>query len=721
MSGRRQPPGDVPASVSTSCHHMNNPAKHRGMISQSGTECWTARAVLMLIVMLAAACGSSERTMLPAEADHPNVVAAFGEEVLTLEEFERQYARSTGSAGTAAGDSLAEYRDFLERYVNFRLKVAAATEAGIPDQPSVREELGSYRARLARPYLLDQEVIDPIVRQIYDRRRQLVDVSHVLFRVPPQVSDADTLEVYRRLQAVRDSIVRGADFGVLAARHSEDPSASGEPGAPGYRGRLGYFTGGSLVEPFETFAYTTPVGEVSPIFRTQFGYHFLNVHDRRPAVPQIRVSHIMVRPEPTTRDSARVRTLLEGLKSEIDEGGDFAELAREHSQDQQSAGQGGDIGFVAYAAQLPEAFREAAFAIEDVGDAAGPVETPFGFHLIRLTERAEPPTFEESYEELKALASRLPRTGAAEEELAREILAQPGVHVDTARVVDAFAGMSPDSAWSVLTAGSLPESVLADTFFVIGDTSFAIRHLADLDGRGLAASSVDTESFIRQVVGAFVTQKAIDLEALRLEDRDPDFRRLMQEFRDGLVLFEFMEDSVWARAEQDSAALRAYYDERSESYRWPERTRVISLQSASDSLLDDVVNRLDAGLGMAELSVSLTEDSTAGLRIDTTLIADSTYAVYDRALELREGERTAVLPHQGTYIVLMNDGKEPPRTKTFEEARSAVVSAYQEVVEERLIERLRRRYAARTFPERLVHAHRNEKVNSAGSSQSASP
>lgn len=699
------------------------------MISQFGNGIWissfiTVRSVGALLVpvlmlMVSAGCGSTARTTSPPGADDPDVVASFADNILTLDDFERQYARSSGNRDAAAGDSLADYRDFLERFVNFRLKVAAANEAGIPEQPEVRDEISAYRSRLARPYLLDREVVEPIVAELYERRQQFVDVSHILVRIPPEAVPSDTLAVFRRLEAVRDSLIQGAEFGELAIRHSEDPSASGSPGSPGYRGRLGYFTGGNLVEPFESFAYETPVGAISPIFRTQFGYHVLKVHDRRSAIQDIRLSHIMIRPESTAEDSARVRGLLQDLKTRIDEGADFAALAREHSEDQQSTPRGGDIGTVSYTVQLPEAFKEAAFALEEVGDVSGTVETSFGFHLIQLTGREEPATYEESYEELKGLANRLPRMRAAEEELARDILNVRGARIDTARVIEAFAGLSPDTIATLLIAERLPERILADTFFVLGDTSFTIRELADADSHDAVATARDMRDFVHQLVSSFATQKAIDYEALRLEDRDPEFRRLMTEFRDGLVLFEFMEDSVWTVAERDSAALRAYYDEHAASYRWPERTRVISLQSSSDSLLETVVNRLDSGVAIPVLSETFAGDSLTALQVDTTMIADSTYAVYDRALGLSHGEHTAVLPYQGSYIVLVNDGVEPPRGKTFEEARASVVSAYQQVVEEELIQRLRRRYSAHTFPERLERAYQDDQEGAAASAAAA--
>ncbi|MEX0820826.1 MAG: peptidylprolyl isomerase [Rhodothermales bacterium] len=663
----------------------------------------------LLAASLAGGCGTSAGTSSGPSEDARDVVARYADEILTLREFERQYSRSTTNIDAATEDSQSAYRDFLERYVNFRLKVRAAEDAGIPAQPDVREEIASYRSRLSRPFLMDKEVIEPITRELYDRQQHLVDVSHILRRIPPGASPADTLAAYREMQAIRDSALQGIDFGELAIRHSDDPSAGGRVGMRGYAGRLGHFTGGNLVEPFETFAYETPLGEISPVFRTQFGYHTLLVHERRPAVPGIHVAHIMLRPGETSADSAQALELLRDIRTQLADGADFAELARQHSQDEQSRPRGGDLGTLEYTSQVPESFRDAAFALENVGDISDVVETPFGFHVIKLTGREELPSYDEAFEELKALADRLPRTSEAERALARRIVRERDGQVDTSRVVEAFTGMEPDSIvarWPNSTSPNsiLPDSILVDAFFTLADTAFTIRDLVEFADPSSLSNAPNVDAWTRNLVSDFVTRRAVDVEAEHLADRDEAFRRLMREFRDGLVLFEFMEDSVWAVAQEDSAGLRAYYHQRRDAYRWPERTRVVTAHSVSDSVLLEVVRRLDEDASPTDLSSRFTEDSVHAVRWDTTMISDSTYALYDRALSLDAGEHSGVVPYRNAHAVVINDGVEPPRSKTFAEARSTVVNEYQQVVEDRLMTRLRRMYDVQLYPDRLDRA-----------------
>ncbi len=651
-----------------------------------------------------AGCGSAGQTARPAATVDPSVVAVLGDERLTLDAFEDRYARSVGSPEAAADDSLAAYREFLDRYVDFRLKVLAARAAGLDTSASIREEIDTYRANLARPYLLEQEIVDPIVRDLYAKQQQIVDASHILLRVPPDAPPADTLRAFEHLTRVADSLAQGADFAELAFRHSEDPSVRARPNAPGYQGRLGYFTAGRVVEPFETFAYATPVGEVSPIFRTQFGYHILKVHDRRTAPEDVHVSHIMIRPGPTAEDTLRARALVDSLAQRLAAGDDFAELARQYSADQGSARNGGDLGFISYDMPIVAEFKDVAFALENPGDLSDVVETSFGYHLIRLAERKPRPTFEDSYDALKQAVSRMPRAREAQEAYARSLLAARGARLDTSVVLQAFGHLGADSVLQYLSGPTLPQETTERAFFTLGDSTYTLGDLTAFLPQARFAREADTETLLTELVSQYATDRAIDHEAALLETRDPEFGRVMEEFRDGLVLFKLMEDSVWTAAERDSAALVAHFEAHRPDYRWPDRQRIVGLHARTDSVLAALAARLDAGTSLAALVAELSADSTSAVRVDTMLVAGETGSIYDQALSLAAGAHTAPVQARGGFVMLVNDGLVPAGPKTFEEARPEVVSQYQQILEARLLDRLRRQYDVRVFPERLSGA-----------------
>lgn len=672
------------------------------------------RTLLVLLCFVAtgiflSGCGNSQNAAQLA-ANDPSVVAFFDGERLTLPEFEKRYARSIGSVTLAADDSLSEYQDFLERYVNFRLKVKAAEDAGYRNTASIQQEIDDYRTSFAKPYLLDKEILNPIVEQLYERSKTIVDASHILLRLEPDATPEVEAAVRARMDAIVDSLNQGTPFEDLALRYSEDPSAqrlqNGQPGV-GYKGRLGWFSAGRMVAPFEDAAFETPVGEVSEVFRTRFGYHILYVHDKREAVSDIGLSHIMIRPAaPTPEDSASALSLTRALQDSLAQGVDFAELARRHSADTRSGAQGGVLGYLAFDdARVDATFREAAFEIENVGDVSDIVETPYGYHLIKLTDRKEPASFEEQYDALKKQASRLPRTQAAEKRLAQDTRKMRGEAVDTAFVMSLFEGTPADSVVLQLTNGWFPDSLMTATFATLGDSAYTVERWHQTAKQSQFKKVETVEAQVLEMVNTFLNAQAIDYEAAALEQRDEQFRLIMEEFRDGLLLFKLMEDSVWTAAGQDSAGLRAYFNQHTAEYTFPDRVKVFSLSSSNDSLMRATVTRLDGGLSFDALSNLIAEEEAyAELSLDTLLLEGPSSPPYDMALKLEEGSHTPFLQDQNRTTVFFRRETIPARQKTFEEARPQVVSDYQRVLEEQLIESLRARYNAHTYPERLTRA-----------------
>ncbi len=395
---------------------------------------WHSYAGICVVVTAAgvlAGCGGTAPVM--KEGPGPNVVARFAGQELTVPEFEKRYERSVGGNAAAVQDSMADYEDFLQRYVDFRLKVIEAKSIGLDKDPEIVQEIGQYKDQLARPYLVDQEVVDGLVHNLYDRQQEEVSASHILVRVQSPGAPADTLEAYLRMESLRDSVLAGTPFGDIAQRNSDDPSAKQN------KGYLGVFTGGRMIKAFEDKAYETPVGEMSDIFRTRFGYHILQVHSRGKRSPDIRAAHILIRT--SDDDSTKALATIHEIMQKLDEGVEFSDLAKEYSEDQGSAQNGGDLGFFGRG-RMVAPFEEAAFGLKKIGDVSAPVRTRFGYHLIKLLDVGTLPTFDEAYDDLKTLVQRLPRFKTAETALALSYKEQLGSSIDTMAVEQLTAELS---------------------------------------------------------------------------------------------------------------------------------------------------------------------------------------------------------------------------------------------------------------------------------------
>ena len=201
--------------------------------------------------------------------------------------------------------------EYLELFINFKLKVKEAESLGMDTLPSFVKELSGYRKQLANPYLVDNEAGENLVKEAYERLKTEIRASHILISVAEDASPSDTLKAYKKTQNIRQEILDGANFAQIARAKSDDPSAKDNSGD------LGYFSALYMVYPFENAAYTTAKGEISKIIRSRFGYHFLNVTDKRPSRGEVKTAHIMVKyPSPVGKSSIKEKAV---AKQNIDD------------------------------------------------------------------------------------------------------------------------------------------------------------------------------------------------------------------------------------------------------------------------------------------------------------------------------------------------------------------------------------------------------------------
>ncbi len=651
------------------------------------------RFLIFTALLLAGGCrtsGPPDNQSAPLPGSGP--VAVIDGKPLTQADFEEQYARAL----TTSADSVENRSEFLERYVNYRLKVLEAQRAGYAERPDVEQEIQSYRTQLARPYLVGQEVTDPLVRQLYERRKEAVKASHILLTIGPDAPAADTLSAFRQISTLRDSALAGADFGRLALNHSQDPSAQREPGEPGSRGNLGFFGGGRMVQPFEDYAYETPVGGVSPVFRTQFGYHILKVDARRPLPPSRELAHIMIQPRgPSPVDSADALRRVDLALERLHAGEAFAAVAADLSDDRNSAPNGGNIGLLGFDQGLPDAMRDSAFALPAPGTFSGPARTRFGFHILTFLREVPLGSLEEEYETLKQQVSALPRAEAAQTAFTRSLRAELGDSIHTAVVDDWVSRMPGDSLYRALIQGEFAPAEEQLVLATLGDSTWTVAdYRAWFRSSRLPAASGDLRQNVMASLNTFLDENALDYELARLEDRNAEFRRTMAEFRDGILLFRLMEDSVWSAASSDSSGLRALYDAHPDNWVFPERVEVISMSASSDSVLFLARDRMRAG----ESPSVVLDDMRTHIRVDTTHIAARSGSPFDQVLDLNKGEFTDPFRSSGRSILLRHSGVQPARQKSFEEARTELINRHQTQLEERLLERLRIRYSVQTWP-----------------------
>lgn len=482
-------------------------------------------------------------------------VLEIGNQSFTLDEFEFVYDKNN-----QLSQSPLSPREYLDLFVNYKLKVAEAIRQGYDQKESFVKEFAFYRDELAKPYLTDKRAEDEVITEAYDHLKYEVDASHILIRFPQQApSPADTLKAWQRIHELKEMITNGQPFETVAAQYSEDPSAKQN------NGRLGYFSGFQMVYPFEAVAYQTPVGTMSDVVRTSFGYHLIKVHDKRLSGGEILVSHIMKMfpyntPGP---QEAKAKTTIDSIYGLIKQGADFEKLSRELSDDQQSAVNDGQMPWFSASRMVPE-FAAPAFALKQNGEISAPIKTPFGWHIIkRIDHRGIAP--------LDSMKDEIAKRVASDE---RAFAGQKAV-IARLKARDQFvsypSNLTPIK--TLLTTANLTDSLFYASALKMKEPMCAfsgktllqsdfIQMLQNQNWQVIGKSESDLDAQFEQ----FCNARLLDNEKENLAKTKPEYRFLVSEYHDGLLIFEISQAEIWNKAAADSSGLTAFFDQRKSSY-----------------------------------------------------------------------------------------------------------------------------------------------------------
>lgn len=513
-------------------------------------------------------------------------VETLGTTAVPASEFAYVYRKNNSSApeyGTKAS-----VQEYLDLYTNFKLKVLEAEQRGLDTTQAFKRELDGYRQQLAQPYLTEKSVTDKLVREAYDRMSKEVNASHILVRLMPDASPKDTLAAYQKAMALRQRVTGGEDFAKVARETSEDPSAR-ENG-----GTLGYFTAMQMVYPFESVAYVTPVGQVSQPVRTRFGYHIIKVNDVRQAQGEIKVAHLMIRATPgmPAADSVTVRKKVDELYNRLARRNEnWEKLVGQFSEDAGSAANGGELPPFGTGRMIPS-FEEAAFKLQKPGDISQPVQTPYGWHIIKLIEKQPVPSFEAMEPTLKSKVAKDSRSELNKTAFLKRVRTENNftenqagkeylfAKVDTSLVTGRFAYTAPATP-------AKPSKTVTDnsTLFTIAGKPYLVKEFltyAQLNQK--PRPGAEPRFAVQQLYDQYVEQSLTDYEKANLETKYEDYRMLVKEYRDGILLFQLMDEKVWSKAIEDTVGLQKYFAENQAKYQWEPRVQATVISAASPEL-----------------------------------------------------------------------------------------------------------------------------------------
>lgn len=613
------------------------------------------------------------------------VLMTIGSSKVTVSEFENVYHKNNTKEGTMDTKSL---NDYVELFVNFKLKVKEAEELGLDTAKSFKEELAGYRKQLAQPYLTDKDVNEKLLKETYDRMQEDIHASHILVKVSDNALPKDTLEAYNKILKIRARILKGEDFNKVASEKgiSDDPSAKDNGGD------LGFFTALQMVYPFESAAYSTKVGDVSMPIRTRYGYHIIKVTERRKAQGEVMVAHIMVKTTPnmSKEDSLNTYTKITEIYSKLKAGSKFEDLAQEFSDDKSSAKKGGELPWFG-TGKMPIEFEKVAFSMANKGDFSQPMRSKYGWHVIKLIDKRGLATFEDMKNELKAKVTKDSRSQAGRASLIAKVKAEYKFK-ENPKLVDDFIKVMDSSLfegrWDIAKAKALNKPMFNLNEKVYSQVEFA-NYISSHQSK---RPKTDVKIVLNQFYKQFVEETAVAYEEARLDQKYPEFKALMQEYRDGILLFELTDQKVWSKAVKDSTGSKAYYEKNKTNFMWDERAEASVYTCANEKVAAQVRGLMKKKKSEKDILAAANKDSQLNLQVETRVFNKGENEFVDK--NWNPGTSADIKSEKDKKTIIIVTAKLlMPEPKSYLDSKGMVTADYQNYLEKEWIASLKAKYS----------------------------
>jgi len=616
-------------------------------------------------------------------------VLKIGDRNISLDEFKSIFYKNNHDI-----EPTIEYlEEYMDLFVNFKLKVIEAEDLGLDTNRSFINELEGYRKQLAKPYLKNNEFDIQMLTESYNRMQKDVRASHILISVDGDATKNERMAEYNRALEIRESIIDGEiSFAQAAKTYSSDKSALSNGGD------LGYFTVFMMVYDFETVAYETPIGEVSMPVKTKYGYHLIQVNDIRDAVGEVKVAHIMFKTGKGA-DKEKISSAHDKIKKVVDllkNNEEFADVAERFSEDRTTAVKGGNLPIFGVGKMVPE-FEGIAFSLKNVGDVSEPFLTDYGWHIIKLIEKKPIPEFSKVESDLKRMIERDSRGELSQQALYKKLRSIYQVK----NRPEIYSLFRKKAAFKVLE-GKFRNSSINDTILLtINRVPVLVNEFVEyILLNQLKGSDID------QIYIDFVNQKLLAYEDSNLEEKYPEYKALLKEYREGILLFDLTNKNVWLKAVEDTVGLQIFFTSHQSSYIWDQRVDATMYWCAdlvtAKKVRQDIYKKHRGYITNAEILERMNNENPLSLKIESKQFVKGENEYIDN-LDLKIGIAKDIVLDNGSYILIDVNQVLPSGFKQLNEIRGKVISDYQDYLEAEWLSSLKSKYPV-TINREVLHS-----------------
>ena len=612
------------------------------------------------------------------QTTNEDVLFTVDNDPVSVSEFLRVYNKNLDLVQDESQKNIDEY---LTLYTNYKLKLKEARTRGLHEKSSYQRELGNYRKQLAKSYISDSKVTNALVEEAYERVSNDVKANHILVRVEETAIPEDTLNAYNQVLKLRERALSEGFEKVRKEVHN---------GKTIYGEELGYFTGFKMVYKFENVAFNTPVGEISQPFRTQFGYHFIKVFDKRASRGERTVAHIMLSLKKTDSLSENLEERIQEIYKKIEQGEDFEALAKQFSEDKSSAPKGGLLKPFSGGQLSVPIFEEVAFGLNAVGDISKPFKSKFGWHIVKLYAKKPVAPFQDIKPELEVKVKRDARSKVIDDALHTKLKKRYNISKEQP-ALDYFMSILNNDFFT--RKWVLPEDFTGDKpLLKIGNKQFYYRDFGEylLKNQRHNRAKTDLNNIVNDNYNTFLTSNLVEYQEDNLEFENEEFAHIVGEYRDGLLLFDLMESSIWNAAKTDSVEVKDYYNAHKENYIIPKRINAVVASSGKQKTLKKVSKLLAQGMALDKIKNLVNSNDKIEV-IFTEGIMEATHQALPKDYTFQKGI-SKVYNHNSGYVVVQVKEMLPKETKSFEDAKGAVIADYQNYKEARWLNELKEKY-----------------------------
>ena len=625
------------------------------------------------------------------------VLMTIGDQDITVKEFNDVYYKNNLKGEVVEKKTVDEY---LDLFTTFRMKVMEAERMQLDTSAKFQKELAGYRKQLAKPFMSSDDITEGLIQEAYERKQKDIRASHILIRCDKNALPSDTLKAYNKAMDIRKkALAKGADFAALADKYSDDPSAKGmkatddAPARPGNHGDLGYFTVFDMVYPFETGAYNTKEGEISMPVRSDFGYHIIKVQSVSDAMGSIQAAHIFLQLpfDAPKEDVAAMKQKADNIYKELmdSDGKNWAEKVKQYTDDKGTIARDGALSSFTVSRIVPE-FIEACKTLEP-GQIAKPIRTNYGFHIIKLLSTSGVESFEKERQGLTERIEKDMRSKKSEELVIKQAKSEYKFKQND-KQLEAFIA-TVDSTILNKTYEPSDKANLNDTLFCLESNPTKVSDFVEYIKTNMKPQKFATPAtYAYQLYENFSNGIVMNYADAHLEDKYPEFKALVKEYRDGILLFDLMDKEVWSKAVKDTIGLEEFHQRNAEKYMWDDRVYATIITVNRPESLPKVKALLKKGVELDSLKSAIQRDSIPGAFVRKGYYQRGDNNFVDQT-KWKKGKRQEFpsTVDQSTTIVCIREVRKPEQ-KTLKEARGLVTSDYQVELEQKWVQALKARY-----------------------------